>query len=113
MASNLICADKIEGTSLFDRHGEKLGTVRDLMIDKSSGKVRHFIVGFGGLFGMGEEHYPMPWDSLTYEPDKDGYVARFDRSKIDKDKAPRFAKDKQPEWNADYDRTVTLYYLPL
>ncbi len=82
------------------------------MIDKQSGKVRNVVVGFGGLFGLGEEMYPMPWDALTFDPDKDGYVTSFDRSKLDRAKAPNFASTKQPEWTVEYDRTIRSYYLP-
>lgn len=97
---------------MFDRAGEKLGTIRNLMIDKSSGQVANVIVGFGGLFGMGEDHYPMPWDALNYDADKNGYVIKFDRDKLDKDKAPHFARDRQPEWNAEYSRSIRNYYFP-
>ena len=108
----LIASDRIEGTEIFDRDGGKLGTVRKLMIDKKSGEVRNVVVGYGGLFGMGEEHYPMPWKALAYDSGKDGYVINFDRNKLDRDKAPSFRGDKEPEWNEDYERQVTLYYFP-
>ena len=112
VTQNLICSYKVDGTAVFDRDGEKLGTVRNLMIDRSSGQVANVIVGFGGLFGMGEDHYPMPWDALNYDPDKKGYVTKFDREMLSKDKAPHFARDRQPEWNAEYSRSIRSYYLP-
>jgi sporulation protein YlmC with PRC-barrel domain len=36
---SLIAASKVEGTSVYNRQGESLGSVDDLMIDKRSGKV--------------------------------------------------------------------------
>lgn len=82
------------------------------MIDKKSGQVRNVIIGSGGLFGMGEDHYPLPWKGLVYDTDKDGYVINFDRSRLDPEKSPRFHRDQEPDWNEEYERQVTLYYFP-
>ena len=40
---SLIAASKVNGTTVYDTAGEKLGSVYDVMIDKRSGKadVRH------------------------------------------------------------------------
>jgi PRC-barrel domain len=38
---SLIAASKVEGTSVYNRQGESLGSVYDLMIDKRSGKVAY------------------------------------------------------------------------
>lgn len=83
-----------------------------MMIDKRSGNVRHVVIGFGGLFGMGEDSYPIPWDALHYDTDKGGYVTRFNRDKMDRDKMPSYQRDQQPDWNDDYDRRIRLYYFP-
>jgi len=54
---NLIAADKVEGTSVYNRGGEKLGTVENLMIDKLNGRVSYAVMSFGGFLGMGERLY--------------------------------------------------------
>ena len=36
---NLISADKVTGTSVYNRQGEKLGSVYDVMLNKSTGQV--------------------------------------------------------------------------
>ena len=111
-SKNLIAADKVEGTSLFARDGDKLGTVRKVMIDKQSGEVSHALVGYGGILGMGEDYYPVPWDALRYDEKKDGYVCSVDQSQLKRQAAPRFTKDNQPDWNKEYQRTVRAYYIP-
>ena len=63
----MIASDKVEGTPVYDRAGEKLGTVRKVMIGKLDGQVRYAVMGFGGLFGMGEDNYPLPWDALELQ----------------------------------------------
>ncbi len=110
--SNLISSDRVEGTTLFGDDGKEIGTVRKMMIDKKSGQVRHVIVGYGGLFGMGEDHYPMPWHALEYDENKGGYVSKIARDRVDPKKAPSFKRDQEPRWDSAYDREVTLYYFP-
>jgi len=108
---SMIASDKVEGTAVFDSKGEKLGTVRKVMIGKYDGQVRYVVMGFGGLFGMGEDNYPLPWDSLDYDTKLDGYKLKtVTKDDLKKDKAPSFGRNEEPNWSDDYDRTVRLYY---
>ena len=43
------------------------------MIDKISGQAAYAVMGFGGFLGMGEDHYPIPWQRLTYNEKLGGY----------------------------------------
>jgi sporulation protein YlmC with PRC-barrel domain len=109
----LIASDKVEGTNVFDSKGEKLGTVRKVMIGKRDGQVRYVVMGFGGLFGMGEDNYPLPWDALDYDTTIGGYKMRsLSRDDLDREKAPSYGKTEEPNWSEDYDRQVRLYYFP-
>ena len=49
----LIAADKVEGVSVYNPKGEKLGTVENIFIDKRSGQAEYATMAFGGLLGMG------------------------------------------------------------
>jgi hypothetical protein len=57
---SLIGSDKVEGTPVYGRDDNKIGTVQRVMIDKVSGKVTYAVVSFGGFLGMGEDYFPMP-----------------------------------------------------
>jgi sporulation protein YlmC with PRC-barrel domain len=37
--TTLISASKVNGTAVYDRVGESIGTIYDIMLDKMSGKV--------------------------------------------------------------------------
>lgn len=109
----LIASDKVEGTNVFDSRGEKLGTVRKVMIGKRDGQVRYVVMGFGGLFGMGEDNYPLPWDALDYDTTLGGYKMRsLSRDDLDRERAPSYGRTEEPNWSEDYDRQVRLYYFP-
>jgi uncharacterized protein YrrD len=46
---NLISSEKVEGTNVYNRTGDTLGSIHDLMIDKTSGHVVYAIMSFGGF----------------------------------------------------------------
>lgn len=55
---NLIGSDKVEGTKRARR--AEVGYIERVMINKVSGKVSYTVLNFGGLFGVGDDHYPRP-----------------------------------------------------
>src|ERR1700730_13240958 len=74
---------KVEVTAVYNRNGDHLGTVDDLMIDKFTGQVEYAVMSFGGFLGMGESYNPVPWRSLTYDVNLGGYVIERDRSRLE------------------------------
>ncbi len=108
MSSLVISSDKVEGTSVYNPNGDKLGSIDDLMIDKRSGMVRYAALEFGGFLGMGTDRYPLPWSMLTYDTNLDGYVVPIAKAQLDN--APHYARDEDPEYSDEYGRQVNDYY---
>lgn len=104
----LIASNKVEGTSVYNLAGEKLGSIYNFMVHKRSGQVEYAVLTFGGLFGLGADYYPLPWDVLTYQPDQGGYVINLDRARLER--APRYAAGAEPEFDDTYGRRVHDYY---
>ena len=96
-SSSLISSDKVEGTAVYDRRGEKLGSIHSVMIDKISGKVAYAVMSFGGFLGMGDSYHPLPWHVLTYDTGQGGYVVDLDRNKLEG--APTYATSETPNWS--------------
>ena len=57
----LISADKVQGTAVRNRAGERLGTIENIMIDKPSGRVAYAVIAFGGILGMGKDRRALPY----------------------------------------------------
>jgi sporulation protein YlmC with PRC-barrel domain len=55
---------KLEGVNLHDRDDEKIGKVKDLVLDPSSGRILHALVSIGGVMGVGEKEYSVPTGQL-------------------------------------------------
>ena len=104
----LIASDKVEGTKVYNREGDHLGSVSTLMIDKRSGQVSYAVMSFGGFLGIGEGYHPLPWQSLTYDPVQGGYVVDLSREKLEG--APYYRADEKPWADPAYGRRISDYY---
>lgn len=105
---NLIAAGKVDGTTVYNTRGEKLGNVDDIMIDKVSGRAIYAVMSFGGFLGMGESQHPLPWSQLKYDTGMGGYVVNLDKKKLEG--APTYDRGEPFEWTPDYGRKVDKYY---
>ena len=107
----LISSRRVEGTAVYNRSEERLGSIHSVMIDKRSGTVAYAVLSFGGIFGLGEHVHPVPWQLLNYDVGLDAYVVDLTREELAQ--APTLHLDQaerpQPQ---DYEE-VTGYYAKL
>ncbi len=104
----LIASNKVEGTVVYNRQGERLGTVYNFMVDKRSGQVAYAVMSFGGFLGMGGSYHPLPWKVLTYDTGKGGYMVDLDKDRLQK--APSYTGSQDPTWNRAYGSQIDSYY---
>ena len=104
----LISSSKVEGTAVFDRAGQQIGTIASFMVDKVSGQVAYAVMTFGGFLGLGESFHPLPWRALTYDVRLGGYVVDIDKDKLAD--APRHGDGEDAFARDDYGRAVDAYY---
>lgn len=69
----IIESDRVEGTAVFDHKNDQIGTIKRLLIEKVSGRVRDVDVTFGGFLGIGSHHVRIPWEKLAYDKELEGY----------------------------------------
>lgn len=103
--SDLIGSDKVQGTRVYGANGEAIGTIERVMIGKTSGKVAYAVLSFGGFLGLGDDHYPLPWDSLSYDTTLGGYKTNLSEAQL-RD-APRFERTNDWDW-ADQNRSRSI-----
>jgi hypothetical protein len=103
--TSLIGSDKVDGTAVYEK---KIGSIERVMIDKTSGKVAYAVLSFGGFMGMGEDYYPIPWSTLKYDSNLEGYRVNLTDDQLNK--APKYSRSTDWNWNRDNDRPVYDYY---
>jgi sporulation protein YlmC with PRC-barrel domain len=95
-------ASKIIGSEVRNKSGDKIGDVRDLVVD-DKGTIRLAIVSTGGFLGVGDRLHAVPWDVLALGP-KDDHILDIDRARLQA--APGFTSKTWPNlgdarWLAD------------
>jgi hypothetical protein len=105
----LIASNKVEGTAVYNRQGERLGEVYNFMVDKRSGRVEYAVMSFGGFLGLGQSYHPLPWRVLTYDTGKGGYVVDLDRDRLRG--APSYSSSEAPDWSdQSWSARIDSYY---
>ncbi|WP_291202671.1 PRC-barrel domain-containing protein [Hyphomonas sp.] len=108
-SARLISSSRVEGTAVFNLDGEKLGTVDSVMIDRSTGHVVYAVMAFGGFLRMGEKRHPMPWKTMVYDKQREGYVVSL--SRVDLEAAPHMEANEFGRLDdRDYEETVYTHY---
>jgi sporulation protein YlmC with PRC-barrel domain len=84
-------------TSFFARtvvgaDGEVLGSISDLMLDLERGRVAYAVVATGGIVGIGERLFAVPWSALR--PLGEQFLLECKRAVLDS--APAFDRDHWP-----------------
>ena len=104
----LIGSDRVEGTNVYRSNGDKIGSIERVMLDKFSGRVAYAVMSFGGFLGLGHDHYPIPWQRLTYNERLGGYEVNVSEDELKN--APRYQTGKDWDWGDEQGRKVYDYY---
>jgi sporulation protein YlmC with PRC-barrel domain len=94
-------ASKLIGLNVYNDNNEKIGSIEELIVDKSA-KVDDVILGVGGFLGMGEHYVAVPMEKLKWvnEPVRTSSTAPADKSTVgDANRANRQASEK---WYPDH-----------
>ena len=106
---SLIGSDKVEGTAVYGANDTKIGSIERVMIDKMSGKVSYAVLSFGGFLEVGDDHYPLPWQSLKYDTNLGGYRTGITETQLNG--APKYGNDNAWNWSDPARiRSVNDYY---
>jgi sporulation protein YlmC with PRC-barrel domain len=81
--TSAIRAKKVIGTSVKDQSGNKIGSIEDIVLDKSSNSIMFAVVGFGGFLGMAEKYHPIPWAALDYQESENAYIVSYTKEQLE------------------------------
>src|SRR3546814_9608227 len=63
--NHLIASNKVEGTAVYGRDGERLGHIYNFMVAKESGHVEYAVIAYGGFVRLGERYISLPCQTLV------------------------------------------------
>lgn len=111
VSSSLIKASQVIGVEVTNDANESLGKIEELVLDKFSGEVRYAVLSFGGILGIGDKLFALPWKALDYDPSQQQFVIGIAKATLQE--APGFDKHNWPDftsktWQSSVDRFYRL-----
>lgn len=108
----IMAADSLTGDKVVNERGERLGEVTHIMLDITEGTIAYAVLSFGGVFGLGDKLFAVPWRSLALDVENKWFVLNIDRERLAH--APGFDKHHwpsmaDPRWVAE----VHAYFGPV
>jgi sporulation protein YlmC with PRC-barrel domain len=67
-------ASKLVGLAVYNTNDESLGTISDLLTDRS-GHIKAVVIGVGGLLGVGAHLVAVPFDKVRFTDERISYAA--------------------------------------
>jgi sporulation protein YlmC with PRC-barrel domain len=91
---NLMGADTLLGNDVYNAANESLGTIKEFMIDMTTGQVNYAVLSYGGFLGMGDRLFAVPWQALKLDTENKRFILNASKEQLKN--APGFDKDHWP-----------------
>ena len=105
----LLSVDSLESNKVYNLQGDDLGKIKSMMLDLHSGHVAYVVLSFGGIFGMGDKLFAVPWNALALDTKEKCFTLNADKAKLEK--APGFNKDNWPDMaDQTWGDSIHTYY---
>ena len=105
----LMGADTLIGDDVYNHKDEDLGDIKEIMLDMRTGKVAYAVLSFGGIMGMGEKLFAVPWQRLTLDTVNKRFILDIEKEHLEN--APGFDKDNWPDMTSeDWSDEVDAFY---
>lgn len=100
--------DFLVGERVVDPQGEDLGRLEELIFSVAAGRVRYAILSLGGVFGLGEKLFALPWGMLQHNRETRCFILPVNREQLKS--APGFDRHSWPAMDRDWERRICRYY---
>ena len=102
-------ASKLIGMNVRNAEGEKLGTINDFVLDVRTGKIAYAALSVGGVLGVGDKLFAVPYTELKFDHGKDEQFFVLNASKQKLEAAPWFDQSNwpnfaDPHWSDQIDK---------
>lgn len=96
------------GKKVVNAANENLGKIEDIVVDANSGRILYGVLSFGGILGIGDKLFAIPWSALHLASDSKELTLNVDKDRLknaqgfDKSQWPNFADEQFATTTAEY-----------
>ncbi len=96
-------ASSLVGMEVRNPQNQKLGDIKDIVLDLPSGRIAYAVLSVGGFLGIGDKYIAVPPNSFALSPDGKELILNADKARLES--APGFTKNSwpaltDPSWTA-------------
>lgn len=97
---HLASLKEFEGKSVFNTAGKEVGKINQIIVDKECGRIGYALIDFCGFMCSKTSKHMVPWNSLSYNKDKDQYFTTITDNEVES--APEIPENysMSREWEA-------------
>jgi sporulation protein YlmC with PRC-barrel domain len=77
-------SDLIGKTVRNPQTNEDLGSLKDIVVDADSGRILYGVLSFGGVLGIGDKLFALPWGALDLAPDYKTIALTVEKDRLKK-----------------------------
>lgn len=104
-----LTATSVIGDEVLSLEGEKLGHIKDIMLNVRKGIIEYVVVETSSFLGFNTKYFAIPFEELKLKASKKAFVLQHHESVLKN--APGFDKEHWPETNSHhYATTVDNYW---
>lgn len=105
----IMAASTLEGNDVVNPTGDKLGDIKEIMLDVPRGRIAYAVLARGGLLGVGGKLFAIPWSALVLDTDRKCFVLDIDIEVLKN--AEGFDKDHWPSMaDENWAKNIHQYY---
>lgn len=106
---SIVRAKDVIDVDVKNTEGKDLGEIKDIVLDKISGQVRYIVLSFGGLLGLGDKLFALPWNAIHYDAEEECFILNIDKDRLKN--APGFDDDNWPDMaDRQWEKSIYNYY---
>jgi len=105
----VLSASTLSADDVYNPTGDKLGSIKEIMLDTQNGRVCYAVLSFGGFLSIGEKLFAVPWDAMTLDTENKRFVLDVAEERLKN--APGFDQDHWPDMaDATWASSIHSYY---
>ena len=109
MERAVVSGGTLVGQKVVNPAGENLGSVKELMLDLTSGHIAYVVVSYGGFLGLGDKLFAVPFSRFALDSEEERWVLDIPEETLKS--APGFDKDRWPDMSlSSFGSSIHTHY---
>lgn len=105
----IVRSTEVIGYDVKNPQGENLGDLEDLAVDAANGQVAYAVLSFGGILGIGDKLFAIPWKALQLHETEKIFVLNLPKDKLKN--APGFDEKQWPNMaDPQFSKELSEFY---